>query len=85
MVSRGARRLVFLSRTGASEPESCRLITELESLGVDVKITKGDVTSTESVQRAINASTGTIKGVVQAPLNLYVSKLCERTDCMICF
>ena len=84
MVSRGARRLVFLSRTGASEPESSSLVTELESLGVDVKVIKGDVTSTESVQRAINASTGTIKGVVQAPLNLCVSKPCQQTDGIIC-
>ena len=73
MVTRGARRLIFLSRTGVSEPDAQAHVTKLRSLDVDVYIICGDVTSIRDVQTAVNACTGPIKGVIQAPLTLHVS------------
>jgi NADPH:quinone reductase-like Zn-dependent oxidoreductase len=70
MVSRGARKLVFLSRTGTAGLEAQRFISRLRSLAVDAQIIRGDVTSAEDVSRAVQ-SCANIKGVIQAALTLH--------------
>lgn len=42
----------------------------LEDVGVQAIVVKGDVTSTEDVERAVKSSSGPIRGVIQAPLEL---------------
>ena len=68
MVERGARNLIFLSRSGLSEQEAKDLVSELEKLQVKVTVVEGDVTKMTDVQKAVDAGFGSIRGVVQAPL-----------------
>ncbi|KAF2181508.1 hypothetical protein K469DRAFT_589235 [Zopfia rhizophila CBS 207.26] len=70
-VSRGARSLIYLSRTGAAKDEAQIFLDELRSKGVEVSIVKGDVTSLADVQAAVKSSKKPIKGVVQAALTLH--------------
>ncbi|KAK8024490.1 KR domain-containing protein [Apiospora rasikravindrae] len=70
MVERGARQFVFLSRSGAPSQEAQKFISWLESVGAEATVVKGDVASRQDVDRAVGASPGVIKGVIQAPLEL---------------
>ena len=72
MVSRGARRLTFLSRAGESGPGTQAFVSKLQDLDADIHIVQGDVTSMADVQEAVNQCIGPIKGVIQAPLTLNV-------------
>ena len=45
----------------------------LEGIGVQATVVKGDVASKQDVERAVNGRWSTIKGVIQAPLELNVS------------
>jgi NAD(P)-dependent dehydrogenase (short-subunit alcohol dehydrogenase family) len=73
MVGRGGKKFIFLSRSGAVSKEAGEFLAWLQSIGVQVTVVKGDVASEQDVQKAVHASSGPIKGVVQAPLDLNVS------------
>lgn len=74
MVRQGARKLVFLTRTGASGSRAQKLISDLRSLDVNVQVVQGDVSNIQDVQHAVQAcQNGPIKGVVHAALTLHVS------------
>lgn len=73
MVGRGARKFIFLSRSGAASQDARELLAWFESIGVQAIVVKGDVSSKQDVERAVNGSSSTIKGVIQAPLDLHVS------------
>ena len=72
MVKRGARNLIFLSRSGLSNQVTKKFVSDLERLQVNVIVVQGDVTKMTDVQNAVDAGSGRIKGVVQAPLVLHV-------------
>jgi NADPH:quinone reductase-like Zn-dependent oxidoreductase/SAM-dependent methyltransferase len=70
-VSRGARHLIYLSRTGAAKDEAKVFLNELQARGVHVSVVKGDVTSLPDVQNAVQSSKLPIKGVVHGALTLH--------------
>ena len=72
MVERGATAFVYLSRSGKEKQETCDFLAELEDLGVDAQVVKGDVCSLHDVRRAVASATKPIKGAVQAALTLQV-------------
>ncbi|ETS78853.1 hypothetical protein PFICI_08706 [Pestalotiopsis fici W106-1] len=73
MATRGARRLVFLGRSGCDSPSAQRLVSLLEDADVKVKVVKGDVTRCDDVLEAVEACKalgGPIGGVIQAAMGL---------------
>ncbi|ORY63304.1 uncharacterized protein BCR38DRAFT_475285 [Pseudomassariella vexata] len=70
-VSRGARHLIYLSRSGAAGSEAQAFLDELAHNGVDITVVKGDVTSLTDVEAAVKSSQYPIKGVVQGALTLH--------------
>ena len=79
MVKRGARNLIFLSRSGPANQEAKKLVSKLQELQVKVTVVQGDVTNLADVHKAVDIGFGTIKGVVQAPLALHVSPFLPQT------
>ena len=73
MMSRGARRFIFLGRSGKDKAPAGRLIDDLESSGADCKVVRGDVCSMADVQKAVDTANSPIGGVVQAAMGLNVS------------
>ncbi|KAI0179744.1 polyketide synthase [Hypoxylon sp. FL1284] len=70
IVSRGARSLVFLSRSGVSKPEANTLVNDLRKRGVHVTVVNGSVTEYEDVEKAIQQAPFPIGGVIQAAMGL---------------
>jgi hypothetical protein len=65
MVERGARNLVFLSRSAGLSEESKSMSDELESMGSSITMISGRVDNIEDVKRAVAASSIPIKGLFQ--------------------
>jgi hypothetical protein len=78
MVERGARKLIFLSRSGATNTEAKLFLAWLESNGMEATVVKGDVASRDDVDKAVASSANPIKGVIQAPLELNVSIIIQH-------
>ncbi|KAL8669472.1 MAG: hypothetical protein Q9168_005934, partial [Polycauliona sp. 1 TL-2023] len=70
MVQRGARHLIYLSRTGANKPEAQLSLEDLRAHGVDAKVQIGDVLNLQDVKDAVAASDRPVKGVIQGALVL---------------
>ncbi|KAM3427390.1 hypothetical protein MY4824_009476 [Beauveria thailandica] len=70
MVERGARRLVFLSRSGADRPEAVTLVSDLEAVGASPKVVCCDVTCKEAVASAVSdiSFRYQVKGVIHAAM-----------------
>ncbi|KAH7240057.1 polyketide synthase [Fusarium redolens] len=60
LVERGAKHLVFLSRSGMADD---KFSLELEAMGCSVSVVKGSVNSLEDVENAISKAPYPIKGV----------------------
>lgn len=73
MLARGARKFVFLGRSGTDRAPARRLVEDLQAWGAQVTVVRGDVVELEDVQRAVAAIDGPIGGVVQAAMGLGVS------------
>lgn len=73
MSSRGARRFVFLGRSGLDKPSARDLVAHLEEAGAEVTVVRGDVGNAKHVSDAMVACTkmGQIGGVVQAAMGLH--------------
>lgn len=70
---RGARRICFVSRSGAASPDAVSLVAELEQGGARVKTLVCDVASPEAVAAAVDECTrelGPVRGVVQCAMVL---------------
>ncbi|KAH8650845.1 hypothetical protein BGZ60DRAFT_534031 [Tricladium varicosporioides] len=65
MIERGARNLLFLSRSAGLSEESKAIVEELESMGSSITMIRGSVDDIEDVERAVAASKKPIKGVFQ--------------------
>ncbi|VUC37208.1 unnamed protein product [Clonostachys rosea] len=70
MVERGARKFVFLSRSGVSKPTARRFVEDLAASGVSCQVIRGDVTNADNVQQVVDVVDGKIGGVVQAAMGL---------------
>ena len=70
MMGRGAREFVFLSRSGLDKPAAQILIHDLREQGAIANVVRGDVGDREDVERAIQALTHPIGGLVQAAMGL---------------
>ncbi|KLO91892.1 putative polyketide synthase [Fusarium fujikuroi] len=73
MMTRGARRFVFLGRSGADRPSARQLISRLEKAGVTVEVVRGDVCNLSDVTKAVEACVSAgrhIGGIVQAAMGL---------------
>lgn len=77
MVQRGARRFVFLGRSGTAKPAAKALVDDLEASGARCTVVKGDGCSEKDVIATVAAAEGDIGGVVQAAMSLNVS-------CLLC-
>ncbi|PYI10693.1 ketoacyl-synt-domain-containing protein [Aspergillus sclerotiicarbonarius CBS 121057] len=73
MMSRGARRFVFLGRTGLTKPAARRMVEELEQAGAKCTVVTGDVIQAEDVERAVAtaAADAPLGGVIQAAMGLH--------------
>ncbi|RYP36601.1 hypothetical protein DL767_003305 [Monosporascus sp. MG133] len=75
MMARGARKFVFLGRSGCDKPSAKRLVSRMESMGADVtvKVVRGDVSNAADVIAAVETckTVGAIGGVVQAAMGLH--------------
>lgn len=65
MVQHGARSLTFLSRSAGTTRSNKIFAEEIESMGCEVHLVRGDVTETRDVQRAVAASPRPLKGILQ--------------------
>ncbi|KAL5371652.1 hypothetical protein DPSP01_014110 [Paraphaeosphaeria sporulosa] len=72
MTKHGARRFVFLSRSGADAKAASLLVQSLEEAGNDVLIVRGDASSREDVERAVASVDPQypIRGVIHAAMVL---------------
>lgn len=81
MVERGARHLVFASRSGQNSPHASTIISELAALGAVAEIIKGDVLSASAMNDIVQAipSHRPLKGVIHAAMVETVSsKQCKH-------
>ena len=88
MVNNGARKFLFLGRSGSKKPSARRLIEQLIGQEVQCQVVKGDVCSFYDVQRVVDCVSGPIGGVVQAAMGLDacfhpIHTLKSPTDCLI--
>jgi hypothetical protein len=74
MISRGARKFVYLGRSGIDKAPARQLIQDLERIGAECKVVRGDVCSKSAVEEVIHQAEvkGPIGGVVQAAMGLNV-------------
>ncbi|KAI2465977.1 putative polyketide synthase [Annulohypoxylon bovei var. microspora] len=83
MAARGARHLVFLGRSGCDKPSAKKFVSLLQSMGVESKVIKGDVLSSEDVTKAIRACVAAgrlIGGVIQAAMGLHEALFSRMTN-----
>jgi hypothetical protein len=72
MVKRGARKFVFVGRTGTDRKAARQLVEDLEAEGAYVTVVRGDVSILADVQAAVAAIKGPVGGVIQAAMGLNV-------------
>jgi hypothetical protein len=72
MMGQGARKFVFVGRSGCDKPTARQLVDRLKNAGAEVTVVRGDVSSPEHVREAVAAcvAAGPIGGVVQAAMGL---------------
>lgn len=73
LVEKGAREIVFLSRSAGTLPEHERFVQELAVMGCKATLVAGDVVNHDHVVRAVKAATKQIGGILQAAMVLRVS------------
>ena len=73
MIKQGARRFVFLGRSGIDKTPARKLVEDLELSGATVQVVRGDVSKYTDVQKCVEIIDGDIGGVIQAAMGLNVS------------
>ncbi|KAI1129321.1 polyketide synthase-like protein [Nemania abortiva] len=74
MMSRGARKFVFLQRSGCDKPGTQVFVDQLKRDGAQLTVIKGDVTVFDDVMASVTACRGLggpLGGVVQAAMGLH--------------
>lgn len=87
LAENGARRIVCLSRSPGSRPEEQDTIKELESIGSEVVLVKGDMVNREDIFNAVRQAPN-LKGIIHAPMllqdeafiNMTVDQWIKATD-----
>jgi NADPH:quinone reductase-like Zn-dependent oxidoreductase len=76
MMGSGAKRFIFLSRSGTDTPSAAQLVRKLEQEGAVVQVVRGDATSRADVVRATKQASFEypIRGVIHAAMVLQVSR-----------
>lgn len=81
LVERGARSLVYLSRSAGTTDEDKAFFRELEVQGCEATAVAGDVTCLDDVQRAISQAPRPIAGIMQLSMVLRVrSVILHKAD-----
>ncbi|KAL5589253.1 hypothetical protein FOVSG1_011120 [Fusarium oxysporum f. sp. vasinfectum] len=70
MVQRGARHLIYLSRSAGTHQKHHDLAQELASLGCRVDFIQGSITSLDDVTTAVTRANGHLKGILQMSMVL---------------
>ncbi|KAH6616033.1 KR domain-containing protein [Chaetomium sp. MPI-SDFR-AT-0129] len=74
MMASGARRFLFLSRSGTDAPSAAKLVDDLGAAGATVQVVRGDVANRSDVLRAVEQAPPTsphpIRGVIHAAMVL---------------
>lgn len=70
MIERGARHLIFLSRSAGLRPDDESFVYELNSMGCQVQLVQGSVINSQDVMRAIRVATRPLKGILQSSMVL---------------
>lgn len=75
MMESGARRFIFLSRSGTDMSSAAKLVKNIEQKGAVIQVVRGDATSRSDIVRAVQgvSSQHPIRGVVHAAMVLRVS------------
>jgi NAD(P)-dependent dehydrogenase (short-subunit alcohol dehydrogenase family) len=73
LTEKGARHIIFLSRSAGNIPQDDPFIMELSALGCMTTMVSGDVCDYNDVVRAVKAAGKSIAGVLQASMVLKVS------------
>jgi len=73
MVARGAKELIFLSRSAGKSDDDQAFIRELQAQGCHVVCMAGNVTDKEDVNEAVRRCTRPLAGVLQMAVDLKVS------------
>ncbi|KAF3923302.1 hypothetical protein ABW21_db0202636 [Orbilia brochopaga] len=68
MFEQGARKFVFLGRSGIKKMPARLLVEDLTSLGANCTVVEGDVCSMGDVEKMVESADGPIGGVVQAAM-----------------
>jgi len=68
MAERGAKHLVYFSRSGSTNAEASELLYDLSAMGVATSVIKCDITSKSAVFSAVGKIRRPIKGVIQAAM-----------------
>ncbi|RYP20781.1 hypothetical protein DL765_002614 [Monosporascus sp. GIB2] len=74
MFNRGARRFIFLGRSGTEKADAKQFVSRLERAGAHVTVIRGDVSRLQDVNAAVAACTSSghaLGGIVQAAMALH--------------
>jgi NADPH:quinone reductase-like Zn-dependent oxidoreductase len=74
LVERGAKRIVFLSRSAGKDPQTKVFLQELAAQGCHATTVAADVSIYEDVLKAVNSIEMPVGGVLQAAMALAVSR-----------
>jgi NAD(P)-dependent dehydrogenase (short-subunit alcohol dehydrogenase family) len=72
MFQRGARRFVFIGRSGVDRAPARALVEDLKKMGANVLVVRGDVSNSKDVENGFAQINDPIAGVVQAAMGLSV-------------
>jgi hypothetical protein len=72
MFQRGARKFVFIGRSGVDRKPARALVEDLKKMGADVLVVRGDVSNSKDVEEGFAQISDPIGGVVQAAMGLSV-------------
>jgi len=72
IVEKGARNLIFLSRSAGKSAGNVKFISELVSLGCSVQVIPGSVSDIDTVRKVVNEARKPIAGIIQTSMVLQV-------------
>ena len=70
LVARGAKKLVFIGRSGASKPSPATLIRDLEESGIHTVVISGDISQKADAEALVKAASTGIGGVIHAAMGV---------------
>ncbi|RYP14555.1 hypothetical protein DL765_006288 [Monosporascus sp. GIB2] len=68
MLSRGARKFVFVRRSSTDKPSARRIVEDLTTADAERQVVRGDVVNYTDVKKTVDAVQGKIGGVVQVAM-----------------